>query len=297
GECAHPPAAPGRAEAPASGCQSARAAAPARSAPAAVRSGSRTSSSGNCRAAAVRRPPSQPPPASGGRGDGAPAAANPPRLSDAPPDSTACPQGTRPDRAPSAPPSACGEAGRGGHAQHRPSSSGSLPPPPPPPPPPLPPPPPPAAAGGGPRPPAPPPPPPRRGGGGRGGRAHHTPPPPRPPPPAPLPGATRVRSALRPSLRWRGGREGGARTAPTSFATEPAPTPPLASQAVPPSPAGGGGAVVSFACGEGRLPFELGGEDHRGGGALHAVDRANAVGELVHVTHGRHHAHGHQVVR
>src|SRR5690606_13960858 len=152
------------------------------------------------------------------------------------------------------------------------------PPPPPPPPPGLPPPPPAAGGGGGPPPRRPPPPPAGRGGGGRGAPAARA----RAPPPPPPRG---------------GGAGGGARTAPTSFATEPAPTPPLASQAVPPSPAGGGGAVVSFACGEGRLPFELGGEDHRGGGALHAVDRANAVGELVHVTHGRHHAHGHQVVR
>src|SRR5690606_24007484 len=60
-----------------------------------------------------------------------------------PPDSTACPQGTRPDRAPSAPPSACGEAGRGACAaptifvrEPAPPTAPHPPPPPSPPPPP-----------------------------------------------------------------------------------------------------------------------------------------------------------------
>src|SRR5690606_22584613 len=171
----------------------------------------------------------------------APSHAIPPRLADPPPRQHRLPAGD-PPRPRAIRSSLRLRGGReGGHAQHRPSSSGSLPPP------------------------------------HRLLRKRF-----------PLPrgrGRGTCDAPSAPPPVCGGGRE-GARAAPISFATEPAPTPPLAPQAVPPSPAGGGGAVVSFACGEGRLPFELGGEDHRGGGALHAVDRANAVGELVHVTHG-----------
>src|SRR5690606_20382003 len=65
---------------------------------------------------------------------------------------------------------------------------------------------------------------------------------PTPPQTAPLarrgPAPT-ARHPLLPPLAGRPG--GGACAAPTIFVREPTPTPPLASQAVPPSPAGGGG--------------------------------------------------------
>src|SRR5690606_13960857 len=94
-------------------------------------------------------------------------------------------QGTRPDRAPSAPPSACGEAGRGGMRSTDHLRQGACPPPPPPPPPRAAPPPPRRGGGGGPAAPAPPPPP-RGAGGGGAGRAGR--PRPRPPPPPPAGG-------------------------------------------------------------------------------------------------------------
>src|SRR5690606_12803415 len=74
-------------------------------------------------------PPPSLPPQAGGGATGHPRPQIRLDFPTPPPDTTACPQGTRPDRAPSAPPPACGGRSGGGHAQHRPASPRSLPPP------------------------------------------------------------------------------------------------------------------------------------------------------------------------